>query len=111
MKTSGNLRSSVGIVPRAVAIAVVATLSLTLAGCAATEVDEKRTREAILYDVEQKTGVRVDWVKCPSGVEVVPGARFECRVRARDGRLAVAKMEVLNLDADVRFLSLRPVGG
>ena len=96
---------------RLIAIAAIATLSLTLVSCAATEVDEKRAREAILYDVEQKTGVRVDWVKCPSGVEVVPGAGFEWRVRGRDGRLAVAKMEVLNLDADVRFLSLRPGGG
>ena len=86
-------------------------LATALAGCAGTEIDEKRAREAILYDVEQKTGTKVDWVRCPSGVEVVPGARFECRVRSADGRTAVAEMEVLNLDADVRFITLRPSQG
>ena len=80
-------------------------------GCAGTEVDEKRAREAILYDVEQKTGVEVEWVSCPSGVPVVPGNTFECRVKARDGRLALARLEVLNEDADVRFMNLESVGG
>lgn len=86
-------------------------LTAVMAGCAGTEVDEKRAREAILYDVEQKTGTEIEWVKCPSGVEVVPGERFECRVKAADGRMAVARMEVLNLDADVRFIGLEPVAG
>ena len=81
-------------------------LCVVAVGCAATEIDEKRAREAILYDVEQVTGVEVEWVRCPSGIEVVPGDEFECRVKARDGRLAVARLEILNGDADVRFVGL-----
>lgn len=95
---------------RGVAVSLVAVGSL-FTGCAGTEVDEKRAREAILYDVEQQTGTKIEWVKCPSGVEVVPGTRFECTVKASDGRMAVASMEVLNLDADVRFISLKPSAG
>lgn len=94
-----------------VAIAALAALAMAVGGCAGTEIDEKRAREAILYDVEQKTGTKVEWVNCPSGVEVVLGARFECQVKAKDGRMAVAEMEILNLDADVRFIGLRPVTG
>lgn len=82
-------------------------LALLFAGCAGTEVDEKRAREAILYDVEQKTGTAIERVSCPSGVKVVPGVTFECRIEARDGREAIATMEILNEDADVRFVSLR----
>lgn len=111
MKHDGTSSGRRRVRSRLIVAGVLATGSLLLAGCASTEVDEKRAREAILYDVEQKTGVKVDWVKCPSGVEVVPGTEFECRVKAGDGRVAIARMEVLNLDADVRFVSLKAAGG
>lgn len=96
---------------RFVAALSLALVAVAMVGCGGTEIDEKRTREAILYDVEQKTGVGVEWVRCPSGVAVVPGDEFECRVKARDGRVAIARLEIVNRDADVRIVDLSPAPG
>jgi hypothetical protein len=77
-----------------------------LAGCAADQVDPARTGIAVRFDVAEKTGTPIRSVSCPSGVEVVVGARFTCTVTARDGAEALAEIEILSEDADLKILRL-----
>jgi hypothetical protein len=77
-----------------------------LAGCAADQVDPAKTEIAVRFDVAEKTGTPVRSVSCPSGVEVVVGARFTCTVTARDGAEALAEIEILSEDADLKILRL-----
>jgi hypothetical protein len=79
---------------------------VALSGCAEDVVDPKKTQIALRFDVAEKTDTKVRSVDCPSGVEVVPGARFECLVTARDGAEAVAVMEILNDAADLKVVRL-----
>jgi hypothetical protein len=76
------------------------------AGCAGDVVDPAKTQVWLRFEVADKTDTRVRSVDCPSGVEVVPGARFSCTVTARDGAQAVAIVEILNDKADLRAVRL-----
>jgi len=77
-----------------------------LAGCAADQVDPAKTEVAVRFDVVEKTGTPISKVSCPSGVEVIVGARFTCTVTARDGTEALAEIEILSDDADLKVLRL-----
>lgn len=79
---------------------------VVLAGCAADQVDPAKTEIAVRFDVAEKTGTPIRSVSCPSGVEVIAGARFTCNVTARDGTVALAEIEILNEDADLKVLRL-----
>jgi hypothetical protein len=82
------------------AIAAVST------GCAADVVDPAKTEIAVRFDVQEATDTKVKSVECPSDVEVIPGARFTCTVTARSGVEALAEIEILNEDADLKVLKL-----
>lgn len=94
--------------PTVATIATIATLAaaVTLTGCAADVVDPAKTEIAVRFDVEEATDTKIETVKCPSDVEVIPGARFTCTVTARSGTEALAEIEILNDDADLRVLKL-----
>lgn len=78
-----------------------------LAGCGAGNVvDDQKTEIALRFDVREKTGEKIDSVKCPEDVAVVPGTTFECRVKTVSGLDAVAKIEITDDDADLKVLSL-----
>lgn len=77
-----------------------------LAGCAANQVDPAKTEIAVRFDVAEKTRTPIKSVSCPSGVEVIVGARFTCTVTARDGTEALAEIEILSDDADLKILGL-----
>jgi hypothetical protein len=77
-----------------------------VSGCAGDVVDPKKTQIALRFDIAEQTGTRIAKVDCPSGVEVIPGARFSCTVTARDGTEAIAIMEILNQAADLKVLRL-----
>lgn len=81
-------------------------VSLALAGCAADVVDSAKAQTWLRFEVAEKTGSGIRSVDCPSGVEVIPGARFSCTVTARDGAEALAEVEILNEDADLRAVRL-----
>jgi hypothetical protein len=85
---------------------VLVLSAAALSGCADDVIDPKKTQIALRFDVAEKTDTKVRSVDCPSGVEVVPGARFECLVTARDGAEAVAVMEILNDAADLKVVGL-----
>ena len=80
--------------------------AVALAGCAADQVDPVKTEIAVRFDVREKTGTPIRSVSCPSGVEVIVGARFTCTVTARDGTEALAEIEILSDDADLKVLRL-----
>jgi len=94
-------------VARSVAAAVGAVgIAAMLAGCAADVVDPAKTEIALRFDVAEATDTKIESVECPSDVEVVPGARFTCTVTARSGVEALAEIEILNEDADLRVVKL-----
>ncbi|MEX1219370.1 MAG: DUF4333 domain-containing protein [Solirubrobacterales bacterium] len=80
--------------------------SAALAGCAANQVDSVKTEIAVRFDIAEKTRTPVKSVSCPSGVEVIVGARFTCTVTARDGVEALAEIEIMSDDADLKILRL-----
>jgi hypothetical protein len=79
---------------------------LVLAGCAADTVDPVKTQIAIQFDVQEATDTKIREVECPGDVEVVVGARFSCTVTAADGDQALARVEILSEDADLKVLRL-----
>lgn len=89
-----------------VAFAVLVLSGAALAGCAADVVDPAKTEIAVRFDVQEKTGAKITKVECPSDVEVIPGARFTCTVTARSGVEALAEIEILNEQADLKVLKL-----
>jgi hypothetical protein len=80
--------------------------AVAIAGCAADQVDPVKTEIAVRFDVAEKTRTPIRSVRCPSGVEVIVGARFTCTVTARDGSEALAEIEILSDDADLKILRL-----
>lgn len=79
---------------------------ILMSGCGETVIDAGKAEPAIRFDVQEATKTKIKSVDCPDDIEVVPGARFTCRVFAADGAEAVAEAEILNGDADVRVLRL-----
>ncbi len=80
--------------------------AVVFAGCAADQVDPVKTEIAVRFDVAEKTRTPIRSVSCPSGVEVIVGARFTCTVTARDGTEALAEIEILSDDADLKIVGL-----
>ncbi|MFA9399963.1 MAG: DUF4333 domain-containing protein [Acidobacteriota bacterium] len=80
---------------------------IALAGCAGTVIDSRKAEDAIADNVESATGVTVTSVTCPDDVDVEAGKSFECEVATANGSGAVAELEILNEDADVRVVRLR----
>ncbi|HKZ14331.1 MAG TPA: DUF4333 domain-containing protein [Solirubrobacterales bacterium] len=93
-------------------LAVFAALALLLAGCGgSTNVDATKASETIRASLESKHegfGTPVESVDCPSGVEVEPGAHFECTVRWPDGTVAYAQLRIRDVKADLSLETLSP---
>lgn len=77
-----------------------------LVGCGGTVIDANKAQAAILAEVQIKTDTKIASVKCPTDVEVIPGAEFSCVVTAKDGAEATADLQILNGDADVDIVRL-----
>jgi chromosome condensin MukBEF MukE localization factor len=94
------------------ALALVAALALIVSGCGGgTDVDFTKASETVRASLESKRegfGVRVESVDCPKGVEVEPGAEFECTVRYPDGKVAYALLKIRTAEADLNLESLSP---
>lgn len=86
--------------------AALAAVAAAFSGCAADVVDPAKTEIAVRFDVAEATDTKIASVECPSDVEVIPGARFTCTVTARSGVEALAEIEILNEDADLKVLKL-----
>lgn len=74
-------------------------------------IDDAKTEDAIEAEVESPSGAEIRSVECPSGIEVEPGATFECTVRLAGGERETATLKIANEDADVELTKLEPAGG
>lgn len=90
------------------ALAATIVLSLAVAGCGETVIDDAKTEAAIEKNVEDSVGKKVNAVECPSGVEVEKGKTFECTLTLAGGKEEIATMKVLNEDADIELSRLKP---
>jgi hypothetical protein len=86
----------------------LAAAALLVAGCGKTVLDEANTEVTIEQDVERATGEKVASVDCPSDVEVKKGETFECVVTFQNGKRSVETLKILNEDADLSVIDLRP---
>ncbi len=91
-----------------VAIALSAA-ALAIAGCGDTVIDDSKAEDAVKADVESNLKVTVTSVDCPSDIKVEAGKTFDCIVTAKGGNKARATLKIINSDADVNFVDLKPV--
>jgi hypothetical protein len=90
-------------------VAVIVIAALTISSCGDTVIDDGKAEDAVQADVESQLGVKVASVECPTGVKVEAGRTFECVVTIESGDRAKAVLRILNSDADVHFIDLRPL--
>jgi NAD(P)H-hydrate repair Nnr-like enzyme with NAD(P)H-hydrate epimerase domain len=88
----------------ALSLAVAAVL---VAGCGETVIDSAKTEAAIEQNLQKSTGQKISSVDCPSGVEVDPGATFECEVSLAGGKREIVSLKILNDDADVAVTDVK----
>jgi len=84
----------------------VGLTAIALSGCAADVVDPAKTQTWLKFEVGEKTDTEIRSVACPSDVEVIAGARFSCTVTAADGVEALAEVEILNENSDLKAVRL-----
>lgn len=81
--------------------------SILLAGCGSGDViDPNKTEIAVRFDVREATGEPIKSVSCPSDVPVTVGNRFVCEVTTVSGDKALAELEILTDDGDMRMYGL-----
>jgi hypothetical protein len=91
-------------------VVLAALITLAAAGCGETVVDHAKTEAALEQDLQGALSAKVNAVECPSGVEVEPGATFECDVVLAGGERESAMLRIRNEDADLEVTGLKPSG-
>lgn len=89
----------------AVPIVLVAFLA---AGCGETVIDDVKAEGAIESNLEKTLHEKITAVDCPADEEVETGKTFTCSVKFADGEQATATLKILNKDADVSLVGLKP---
>ncbi|MEX2447920.1 MAG: DUF4333 domain-containing protein [Solirubrobacterales bacterium] len=97
-------------IARLAALAALLATALAAAGCGETVIDDAKTEAALEQDLQGALGEKVTAVECPSGVEVEPGATFECDVILAGGERRSATLRIRNEDADIEVTGLKPSG-
>ena len=90
-----------------VGLAIAAILA---AGCGETVIDDAKTEAALEQNLQRSTGQKVSSVECPSGVEVKAGTTFDCTIKLAGGKRETATLKILNSNADVEVINLKPGG-
>jgi NAD(P)H-hydrate repair Nnr-like enzyme with NAD(P)H-hydrate epimerase domain len=93
---------------RFAALSALIVAALLAAGCGETVIDDVKTADAVEQNLEDALGKKVKAVECPSGVEVEPGASFECTLTLSGGKRETATLKIRNEDADVDLTDLQP---
>jgi Domain of unknown function (DUF4333) len=96
-----------------VSVRWAAALSLLLiafvaAGCGETVIDDVKAEGAIQSNLEKSLHAKIKSVDCPSDQKVEAGKTFTCAVIFSDGKQATATLKILNKDADVSLVGLKP---
>ena len=92
----------------ALAATALAVLALVAAGCGETVIDDVKAEGAIQTSLEKSLHEKIKSVECPSDQEVEPGKTFTCEVNFSQGKQATATLKILNKDADVSLVGLKP---
>lgn len=80
---------------------LAATGALALAGCG--DLDSSQIEDEIAKDIEAETGVRVEAVDCPDGIEQKEGLTVQCTARGRNGREVLVDVTQIDGDGAVQF--------
>jgi len=90
--------------------AAVALLPVAFAavGCGETVIDDVKAEGAIQSNLEKSLHEKITSVDCPSDEKVEKGKTFGCTVKFSDGKQATATLKILNTDADVSLVGLKP---
>ena len=81
---------------------------LVAVGCGETVIDDVKAEGAIQSNLEKSLDVKIKSVDCPSDEKVEKGKTFTCAVKLSDGKQATATLKILNDDADVSLVGLKP---
>ena len=90
------------------AVAVLAAAGLVAVGCGETVIDDDKAEGAIQSSLEKSLHEKIQSVDCPSDQEVEKGKTFTCQVNFSQGKQATATLKILNEDADVSLVGLKP---
>ncbi len=93
---------------RGAAALVLLVLGLAVAGCGETVIDDVKIEGAVQSDLQKALHAKIKSVDCPSDQKVEAGETFTCTVIFSDGSQKIATLKILNKDADVGFVGLKP---
>jgi hypothetical protein len=93
---------------RCAAALALLVLGLAIAGCGETVIDDAKAEGAIQSNLEKSLDAKIKTVDCPSDEKVEAGKTFTCSVDFSDGKQATATLKILNKDADVSLVGLKP---
>jgi hypothetical protein len=93
---------------RCAAALALLVLLFAAAGCGETVIDDVKAEGAIESNLEKSLHAKIKSVDCPSDQKVETGETFTCTVIFSDGKQATATLKILNKDADVSLVGLKP---
>jgi hypothetical protein len=82
--------------------------AFAVAGCGETVIDDVKIEEQFKSDLAKSLHVKIKTVDCPSDQKVEAGKTFTCTVTFSDGKQEIATLKILNKEADVGFVGLKP---
>lgn len=93
---------------RCLAVSALLAAGLLVAGCGETVIDDVKAEGAIQSNLEKALHANIKSVDCPADEKVEAGKTFTCSVNFSDGKQATATLKILNKDADVSLVGLKP---
>jgi hypothetical protein len=88
--------------------AALAAVAFAATGCGETVIDDQKAEGAIQSSLEKSLHEKIKSVDCPSDQKVEAGKTFSCVVVFSNGKQATATLKILNKDADVSLVGLKP---
>jgi Domain of unknown function (DUF4333) len=92
---------------RPVGAILLLAAAFAAAGCGETVIDDVKAEGAIQSNLEKSLDEKITAVDCPADVEVEAGKTFTCSVSSSGGK-QTATLKILNKDADVSLVGLKP---
>jgi hypothetical protein len=93
---------------RCAAALALLVIGFAAAGCGETVIDDVKAEGAIQSNLEKSLHAKIKSVDCPSNQKVEAGKTFTCTVIFSDGKQATATLKILNKEADVSLVGLKP---
>jgi Domain of unknown function (DUF4333) len=93
---------------RPAATLALLVIAFAVLGCGETVIDDVKAEEAIKSNLEKSLDKNIIAVDCPADEEVEKGKTFTCTVNFSQGKQATATLKILNEDADVSLVGLKP---